>query len=91
MQPRLVSRGHPSTTSAQYVIVAANDNVVIPLQEEGLTCSLDKLFKLYWVCNLAYPVQLTSVFGFIEHIYGLQISGGKRSKIVELAAKLQVL
>ncbi|XP_072772028.1 uncharacterized protein [Nerophis lumbriciformis] len=49
MQPHLVSIGHRSTTSTQYVIVAANDYVVIPLQEEDLTCSLDKLFKLYWL------------------------------------------
>lgn len=89
-QPRLVSLGYPNT-GAQYVIVASNDAVAIPLQDESLACCLDKLFKLYWICNLAYPIQLASVFGFMEHVYGLQISGGKRAKIVELVAKLQVL
>lgn len=89
-QPRLVSLGYPNT-GAQYIIVVANDGVAIPLQDESLACCLDKLFKLYWICNLAYPMQLASVFGFMEHVYGLQISGGKRARIVELVAKLQVL
>lgn len=89
-QPRLVSLGYPNT-GAQYIIVAANDGVAIPLQDENLACCLDKLFKLYWICNLAYPMQLASVFGFMEHVYGLQISGGKRARNVELVAKLQVL
>ncbi|XP_062339698.1 uncharacterized protein LOC134038103 [Osmerus eperlanus] len=88
-QPCLVSLGHPSS-AVQYVIIAATDRVVIPLQDEGLTCSLDKLFKLYWVCNLAYPLQVAAVFKFMEHLYGMQISGGKRSRIMK-QTKLQVL
>ena len=86
----LVSVGHPSS-AVQYVIIAANDHVVIPLQDEGLTCGLDKLFELYWVCNLAYLLQVAAVFKFMGHVYGMQISGGKRSRIMELVAKLQVL
>ncbi|XP_028266366.1 uncharacterized protein LOC114439177 isoform X2 [Parambassis ranga] len=89
-QPKLVCIGHPSTT-AQYIIVARNDKVAIPLQDEGLTCALDKLFKMLWVCNVAYPVQLESVYSFFEHVYDMPISGAKRSKVLELIAKLQAL
>ncbi|KAK9517652.1 hypothetical protein VZT92_023001 [Zoarces viviparus] len=49
-QPKFVCLGHPSTT-AQYIIIAKNDKVAIPLQDEG----------------------------------------GKRSKVVELIAKLQAV
>ncbi|KAK5619302.1 hypothetical protein CRENBAI_015529 [Crenichthys baileyi] len=35
----------------QYVIVAKNDKVTIPL-DDGLTCAVDKLFKLYWATGL---------------------------------------
>ncbi|XP_041855672.1 uncharacterized protein LOC121649140 isoform X3 [Melanotaenia boesemani] len=89
-QPKLVCIGHPSTT-AQYIIVAKNDKVAIPLQDEGLTCALDKLFKMLWVCNVAYPIQLDSVYSFFEHVYDMPISGAKRSKVLELIAKLQAL
>lgn len=89
-QPKLVCLGHPTST-AQYIIVAKNDKVAIPLQDEGLTCALDKLFKMLWVCNVAYPVQLDSVYSFIEHVYDIPTSGAKRSKVVELIAKLQAI
>nr|XP_040035180.1 uncharacterized protein LOC120820964 isoform X2 [Gasterosteus aculeatus aculeatus]XP_040045388.1 uncharacterized protein LOC120826870 isoform X2 [Gasterosteus aculeatus aculeatus] len=89
-QPKLVCLGHPRTV-AQYVIIAKNDNVAIPLQDEGLTCAIDKLFKVFWVCNMAYPAQLESVYSFFEYVYDMPISGGKRSKVVELIAKLQAV
>ncbi|XP_056441039.1 uncharacterized protein LOC130378170 [Gadus chalcogrammus] len=57
-QPHLVCIGDPSA-SAQYIIVAENDKLAIPLKDNGLTCAIDKLFKMIWVCNVAYPVQLT--------------------------------
>ena len=63
-QPKLVCLGDPCS-AAQYIIVAKHDKVAIPLQDEGLTCALDKLFKMLWVCNVAYPVQLSSVYSFI--------------------------
>ncbi|KAL1250671.1 hypothetical protein QQF64_018467 [Cirrhinus molitorella] len=44
----------------QCVIVARNDGVTIPV-DDGLTCAVD---KLYWVCNVSYPPQLSSVFTF---------------------------
>ena len=75
----------------QYVIVAKNDKMAIALGDEGLTCSNDKLLKIYWVWNLAYPVQLLSVFSFFEHIYEMPISGKKRSKVVELISKLHAI
>ncbi len=89
-QPKLVCLGDPCS-AAQYIIVAKHDKVAIPLQDEGLTCALDKLFKMLWVCNVAYPVQLHSVYSFIEHVYDLPTSGPKRSKVLELIAKLHAL
>lgn len=90
LQPHLVCLGSPSM-EAQYIIVASNDKVTIPLEDNNLTCAIDKLFKLYWVCNLTYPVQLTSVFNFFENVYEMPLSSGKRSKVVELIGKLQAL
>ncbi|XP_072533889.1 leucine-rich repeat and immunoglobulin-like domain-containing nogo receptor-interacting protein 2b isoform X3 [Salminus brasiliensis] len=89
-QPHLLCLGHPSTT-AQYIIVAENNKVAIPLEDNSLTCAIDKLFKMYCVCNLLYPAQLTSVFNFFEHLYDMPISGGKRSKVVELIARLHAM
>nr|XP_023660208.1 uncharacterized protein LOC111840046 [Paramormyrops kingsleyae] len=75
-----------------FAIVARNDRVVIPLEDESLTCALDKLFKFYWVFNLVYPAQLTSVFIFLEYVYDLPMSKiARRSKVLELISKLQVL
>ncbi|KAL6481348.1 hypothetical protein MHYP_G00094280 [Metynnis hypsauchen] len=62
-QPQLVCIGNLRSAARQYVLVERNDRITIPL-EEGLTYAVDKLFKLYWVCNLAYPAQLSSVFSF---------------------------
>ncbi|KAG9273405.1 hypothetical protein AMEX_G12535 [Astyanax mexicanus] len=36
-QPRLVSLGNPNA-GVQYIIVATNDHVAIPLQDESLAC-----------------------------------------------------
>ncbi|MEQ2309032.1 hypothetical protein AMECASPLE_034418 [Ameca splendens] len=72
----------------QYVIVAKNDKVTIPL-DDGLTCAVDKLFKLYWVCNLSYPPQLCSVFTFFEYIYDLPFSTQRKAKVLELIAQLK--
>ncbi|XP_047231762.1 uncharacterized protein LOC124874453 [Girardinichthys multiradiatus] len=58
-QPRLMCIGDLGSLK-QYVIVAKNDKVTIP-REDGLKCAVDKLFKLYWVCNLSYPPQLCRV------------------------------
>ena len=90
IQPKLVCLGHPSAR-AQYIIVAKNDKVTIPLQDEGLACALDKLFKVFWVCNVSYPAPLASVYAFLEHVYGIAVPGTKRSKVVELLAKLQAM
>ncbi|XP_039635019.1 uncharacterized protein LOC120545095 [Perca fluviatilis] len=91
-QPQLVCIGHLSSQARQFVIVARSDKVAIPLHGDSLTCALDKLFKFFWVCNVAYPTQLTSVFIFLEHIYDLPVSKtARRSKVMELIGKLQVL
>ena len=68
-QPELVCIGHLTSPARQFVIVSRNDRVTIPLHDDSLTCALDKLFKFYWVCNVAYPAQLASVFIFFEHIW----------------------
>ncbi|MED6243328.1 hypothetical protein ATANTOWER_018486 [Ataeniobius toweri] len=71
-----------------YVIVAKNDKVTIRL-DDGLTCAVDKLFKLYWVCNLSYPPQLCPVFTFFEYIYDLPFSTQRKAKVLELIAQLK--
>ncbi|XP_057190770.1 uncharacterized protein LOC130554900 [Triplophysa rosa] len=62
-QPQLVSIGSLGH-GAQYVIVAKNDSFALPLDVDNLTCAVDRLFKFYWLCNLQYPCQLSSVFSF---------------------------
>ncbi len=76
-QPKLVCLGHPS---------AKNEKVAIPLQDEGLTCAIDKLFKMLWVCNVVYPAQLKAVYGFFEYVYDMP-----KSKIVKLIDKLRAV
>ncbi|XP_070401570.1 uncharacterized protein [Nothobranchius furzeri] len=87
-QPQLICIGNLKSATCQYIIVASNDGVTIPVND-GLTCALDKLFKLYWVCNLAYPPQLSSVFTFFEYIYEVTISTNRKAKVLELISKLQ--
>ncbi|XP_041654583.1 uncharacterized protein LOC121517115 [Cheilinus undulatus] len=87
-QPLLICMGNLKSTTRQYIIIARNDKVTVPV-DGGLTCALDKLFKLYWVCNLAYPPQLSSVFTFFEYIYDVTISTNRRAKVLELISKLQ--
>ncbi|XP_021331249.1 uncharacterized protein [Danio rerio] len=89
-QPQLVSIGSLGHGS-QNVIVAKNDSFALPLDVESLTCAVDRLFKFYWLCNLQYPCQLSSVFSFFEYIYDLSLSQSscKRSKVMELIAKVQ--
>lgn len=69
-----VSLGHPSGSTQQYVILTRSDSIGLPLGEEGLTSTEDKLVKMYLVCNLVYPAQLQSVFSFLEHIYEIPTS-----------------
>lgn len=89
-QPQLTCIGDPRSASRQYVIVAKNDKIAIPL-DDGLTCSVDKLFKLYWVCNLSYPAQLSSVFTFFEYIYDLPFSTNRKTKVLELISQINAL
>ncbi|XP_063051712.1 uncharacterized protein LOC134446266 [Engraulis encrasicolus] len=91
-QPELVCIGHLKSPARQFVIVARNDGVTIPLHDDSLTCALDKLFKFFWVCNVAYPAQIASVFIFFEHIYDLPVSKTvRRPKVLELLGKVQAL
>ncbi|CAL8353175.1 unnamed protein product [Merluccius merluccius] len=87
-QPQLICIGSLKSTTQQYIIIGRNDRVTIPV-DDGLTCAVDKLFKLYWVCNVAYPPQLSSVFTFFEYIYDMTISTNRRAKVLELISKLQ--
>ncbi|MED6240928.1 hypothetical protein ATANTOWER_032441, partial [Ataeniobius toweri] len=84
-QPQLICIGDLRSLK-HYVIVAKNDKVTIPL-DDGLTCAVDKLFKLYWVCNLTYPPQLRPVFTFFEYIYDLPFSTQRKAKVLELIAQ----
>lgn len=91
-QPQLVCIGNLTREAHQFVIFVKNDKVVIPLEDESLTCALDKLFKFFWVYNFSYPPQLTSVFTFFEYVYDLPMSKTvRRSKALELISKLQAL
>ncbi|KAI5086458.1 solute carrier family 41 member 1 isoform X1 [Silurus meridionalis] len=80
-QPQLICIGSLKSTTRQYIIIARNDRVTIPASE-SLTCAVDKLFKLYWVCNVAYPPKLSSVFTFFEYIYDVTISINRKAKSV---------
>lgn len=75
-QTQLMCIGDLKSPTRQYIIVAKNDNITIPL-DDGLTCAVDKLFKLYWVCNLTYPPPLISVFTFFEYVYDMPFSTQK--------------
>ncbi|XP_032406326.1 uncharacterized protein LOC116711062 isoform X1 [Xiphophorus hellerii] len=86
-QPQLICISN-LRSSKQYVIVAKNDKVTIPL-DDGLTCAVDKLFKLYWVFNLCYPSQLGPVFTFFEYIYDLPFSTQRKTRVIELIAQLK--
>lgn len=87
-QPQLKCIGDLKSTTRQYIIVAKNDNITIPL-DDGLTCGVDKLFKLYWVCNLAYPAPISAIFTFFEYVYDMPFSTQRRTKVVELISQLK--
>ncbi|XP_016326358.1 uncharacterized protein LOC107676349 [Sinocyclocheilus anshuiensis] len=79
-QPQLICIGSLKSTTRQYIIIARNNRVTIPASE-SLTCTVDMLFKLYWVCNVAYPPQLSAVFSFFEYIYDVTTSTKRKAKI----------
>ncbi|CAI5661484.1 unnamed protein product [Oreochromis niloticus] len=85
-QPQLICIGDLKSATRQYIIVAKNDKVTIPLNEAH-TCVVDKLFKLYWVCNLSYPALL--VFTFFEFVYDLPLSTQRKTKVLELIAQIK--
>ncbi|XP_047191605.1 uncharacterized protein LOC118311913 isoform X2 [Scophthalmus maximus] len=87
-QPQLVCIGHLREGSQQCVILGKSDKIAIPL-DESLACAVDKLFKRYWVCNLAYPAPLSSVFSYFEYIYDLPMSTNRRAKVMELISKVR--
>lgn len=80
--------GDLKRATRQYIIVAKNDRLTISLND-GLTCAVDKLFKLYWVCNLSYPAPLGSVFTFFEFVYDLPLSTQRKTKVLELIAQIK--
>ncbi|XP_039455377.1 uncharacterized protein LOC120433334 [Oreochromis aureus] len=85
-QPQLICIGDLKSATRQYIIVAKNDKVTIPLNE-AQRCVVDKLFKLYWVCNLSYPALL--VFTFFEFVYDLPLSTQRKTKVLELIAQIK--
>ncbi|XP_010864407.2 uncharacterized protein LOC105007253 isoform X2 [Esox lucius] len=96
--PYIVSVGSLDTPGRQLCILSPADRMAIPLPEEGLSNALDKLFKLLRVFELGYPEQLTCLYSFLEHLYGLEVTprgnhddpSGKRSKVLELLSRLHM-
>ncbi|XP_014059486.1 uncharacterized protein [Salmo salar] len=97
-QPYIVSVGPLEAPGRQLCIVFPVDRMAIPLPQEGLSNALDKLFKLLRVFELGYPDQLASLYGFLEHLYGLEMTprdnhdspSGKGSKVLELLSRLHM-
>lgn len=86
-QPQLICIGDLKSATRQYIIVAKNDNITIPLYD-GLMFAVDRLFKLFWVCDLTYPPPLSSVFTFFEYVYDMPFSTQRRTKVLELISQL---
>ena len=64
-QPELACIGRlTNATHGGHVTVSRNDGVTIPLHDDNLTSAVDELFKFYWLCDVACPVPLASVFIF---------------------------
>ncbi|KAL4009443.1 hypothetical protein ACER0C_003295 [Sarotherodon galilaeus] len=74
-QPQLICIGDLKTATRQYIIVAKNDKVTIPLND-GLM-----------LCNLSYPAPL--VFIFFEFVYDLPLSTQRKTKVLELIAQIK--
>lgn len=97
-KPYIVSMGPLEAPGRQLCIVAPVDRMAIPLPQEGLSNALDKLFKLLRVFDLGYPEQLASFYGFLEHLYGLDMTPhaaqdlpcSRRSKVLELVSRLHM-
>ncbi|XP_061080371.1 uncharacterized protein LOC133114765 isoform X2 [Conger conger] len=94
-KPYILSMGPLDTPGRQLYILAPAERVALPLLEGSLIAALDKLFKFLRVFSLGYPMQLSSLYGFLEHLYGLEkphsAPGGKRSKVLELVSRIHTL
>ncbi|KAG5832288.1 hypothetical protein ANANG_G00289500 [Anguilla anguilla] len=94
-KPYILSMGPLDTPGRQLYILAPAERVALPLLEGSLVAAVDKLFKFLRVFGLGYPMQLGSLYGFLEHLYGLEkphsAPGGKRSKVLELVSRLHAL
>ncbi|KAJ8389938.1 hypothetical protein AAFF_G00112230 [Aldrovandia affinis] len=94
-KPYILSMGPLDTSSRQLYILAPAERVALPLLEGNLISAVDKLFKFLQVFSLGYPMQLSSLYNFLEHLYGLEnpqsTSSGKRSKVLELVSRLHTL
>ncbi|XP_064170342.1 uncharacterized protein LOC135242934 [Anguilla rostrata] len=94
-KPYILSMGPLDTPGRQLYILAPAERVALPLLEGSLVAAVDKLFKFLRVFGLGYPMQLGSLYGFLEHLYGLEkphsVPGGKRSKVLELVSRLHAL
>ncbi|KAJ7992278.1 hypothetical protein DPEC_G00276860 [Dallia pectoralis] len=96
--PYIVSMGPLDAPGRQLCILSPIDRMAVPLPQEGLSNALDKLFKLLRVFELGYPEPLTCLYGFLEHLYGLELTlrgnhddpGGRRTKVLELLSRLHM-
>ncbi|XP_036409061.1 uncharacterized protein LOC118794878 [Megalops cyprinoides] len=94
-KPYILSMGPLDTPGRQLYILAPAERVAVPLLEDSLISAVDKLFKFLRVFNLGYPMQLSSLYSFLEHLYGIEkphsTASGKRSKVLELVSRLHAL
>ncbi|KAI1887250.1 hypothetical protein AGOR_G00187940 [Albula goreensis] len=94
-KPYVLSMGPLDTPGRQLYILAPAERVAVPLLEGNLISAIDKLFKFLRVFGLGHPMQLGSLYSFLEHLYGLDkphsASSGKRSKVLELVSRLHAL
>ena len=69
------------------VKVAAETKLI----EAGSTIveGLDRLFKLFWICNMSYPDNCSNLYKFLEfYIYGIKDGKKMPPTVVELCGYL---
>nr|XP_023691406.1 uncharacterized protein LOC111856031 isoform X2 [Paramormyrops kingsleyae] len=94
-RPYILSVGPLDAPGRQLYILAPAERVALTLPEGSLSSAVDKLFKFLKIFNLDYPIQLSSLYSFLEHLYGIEkphsTPSGKRSKVLELVSGLRML
>lgn len=90
-QPHLLAIGSNVTDLQQFFVVL--DGVALPVSRQacGIVAATDILMKVHYVFNVAYAVQLTDFYTFIQTVvYGIPPSGQKISnRVKEIRIALQ--